>query len=213
MKWALFFTVSSVSPPPFLPLHALFSIPCVSVSVVTDDTEAVASCSHCRWQIREKKGTGREESLANGVGHFDREKPWLVWTNRKGHKLWQCSNVPFTELHSPLFKRPAFTSAKLSLKKKNVMPFYFFKGCTRGSHKQGGSELFITLSVHLCSRDREGLSVIWQHLPYFFPLAALLEWPLWKCIQFWKKLQQRLIPWCSVMQAGSPSGGARQQYG
>lgn len=37
--------------------------------------------------MRGKKRTGREGSLTNGVGHFDREKPWLVGTNRKGHKL------------------------------------------------------------------------------------------------------------------------------
>lgn len=34
-----------------------------------------------------------------------------------------------------------------------------------------------------------------------------------KIYTIWKKQQQRLIPWCSVMQAGNPSGGARQQYG
>lgn len=78
-------------------------------SVVTDDTEAVASCSHRRWQIYKKKiknkkiVTGREEPLTNDVGHFDREKPWPVRTNRRGHKLWQRCNVPLTELHSPLF--------------------------------------------------------------------------------------------------------------
>lgn len=40
-----------------------------------------------RYLKKKRGGTGREESLTNGVGHFDREKPWLVRTNGKGHKL------------------------------------------------------------------------------------------------------------------------------
>lgn len=53
------------------------------------------------------------------------------------------------------------------------MPFYFCKGCTTGSHKQRETELFITVTLYLCSWARETMSVIWQHLQYFSPRGSV----------------------------------------
>ena len=141
MKWALFLTVSPVSL--FLPLHSLLSSPCVCERVVTDDTESVASCSHCRWQIWKKRGTGREDSLTNNVGHFDREKPWHVRTNGKGHKLWQCSKVPFTELHSPLFNFPVSRQLNCLIKKKKMpCPFICVKVALEAATSKGDRAVY-----------------------------------------------------------------------
>lgn len=125
------------------PLGSLLSSPsvCVWVCVVSDDTEAVASRRHCRWQIWKKKRT-RNGRIT------DREKPRPVRTNGKGHKLWQCSNVPSGELHSPLFD---FLLARQLTKR----PFVSLKVV----HKQ---EILNCLTQSLYAWEK--LSVIWQHL-------------------------------------------------
>lgn len=96
----------------------------------------------------EKKGTGREESLTNGIGHFDRENLWLVWTNRKGHKLWQCSNVPFTELRSPLFNFPLSHQLTCLLKKMSC-PFISIKVALEAATSKGAWAVYHNYCVFM----------------------------------------------------------------
>lgn len=80
MKCSLFFSVSPVLPlssPSFSLVYPLCvcAYVCVRVreSVVSDDSEAVASCRHCRWQIWTKKGREERNRL---------QTAWAILTER-----------------------------------------------------------------------------------------------------------------------------------
>lgn len=195
----------------FLPYRSLLSSPRVCTSVVTDDTEAAASCSHCRWQWQKKKkkekGQERRHRLQPAQAILT-EKRLLVRTNRKGRKLWQWSNVPFTELHHPLFN---FHVNWLVFKKCHAL--LLLERVHQRQPRARETKLFITFTVRLCSFGlREAVSNL-ATLTVLSPRAALSEWPMQNFIKYKKEQQRRLIPWCGVARAGCPSGGARQEYG
>lgn len=85
-----FLTVSSVSP--FLPLSiSLVSSLCVCENVVNDDTEAVASRSHHRWQIwkKEEEQEGRNR-LQTAWAILTKSNPCL---SEQMGKVTNCDNV------------------------------------------------------------------------------------------------------------------------
>lgn len=98
------------------------------------------------------------------------------------------------------------------------MPFYFCKGCAYRQPQARETELFITFAAHLCSRGSRGAV---SNLATFTVLLPSLRSghrkkkrkKKRKSYRIWKKWKRRLIPRCSVMQAGDPNGGTRQQYG
>lgn len=80
---------------------------------------------------------------------------WLVWTNRKGHKLWQCCNVPFTELHSPLFNFPlVFKKGK----KKLSCPLISAKVALEAAISKGAWAVYHNYHVFMQQGDREAVS-------------------------------------------------------
>lgn len=136
----LSFSVSPVLPlssPSFSLVYPLCvcAYVCVRVreSVVSDDSEAVASCRHCRWQIWTKKGREERNRL---------QTAWAILTERLSGlseqigKVTNCDSVVMSHSlnYTLLYLTFHFHFNELVFK-KNVMPFYSCKGCTRGSHK------------------------------------------------------------------------------
>lgn len=164
---------------PTLFLPALLFSPSVRVSIVTDDTEAVASRSHCRWQIRKNR-----VCVFGGVrkGRIAYKRSQAISTERNPGlseqigKVTKCDNLVMSHsLRYTLFylTSRSHVSEVAFKKKKKSCPFISVKVALTRSHKQERLSCLSHSRRIYAAGAPEELSVIWQHLQYFSPRGGV----------------------------------------
>lgn len=117
-----------------------------------------------------------------------------------------------------LTSRSHVSEVAFKKKEKKSCPFISVKVALTGSHKQERLSCLSHSQRIYAAGAPEELSVIWQHWQYFssrggVAIAEKKRRRKEKVIEYERNWKGRLIPRCSVMQAGDPNRGTRQQYG
>lgn len=200
----LFFCSSPLSSSPFVCVWVL--------SLMTQRLWRHAVTADGRYLKKKKKKDrkGWNHLRTTRATPRERENLWLVGTDRKGHKLWPCSNIPFTELHSPLFNFPISRQIACLFWKK-CRALLFFQRLHHRKPQVREPELFITITVRSFSGATGKLSVIWQRLYYSTPCGSVGV--AFAQNSYEKKQRQGLVPRRRFLKPGSQSGGAKRQCG